>query len=66
MEFTNKSMVHEDDEEMDIYFQLQTHADANPSYNTKFLDSVEKFLKQNKQISGEQFNVLVKMYNNLP
>lgn len=62
---TDKDQIHEDDEEMNILYDIQTYYDSNQNFNTKFIDSIEKVLDRTKHISGCQYNILVDIYYEL-
>lgn len=64
-EYSTRKEIYEDDEEMGILYDIQVFADITPSFNTKFIDGIEDFIKKYRYISDKQYNILVDVYNNI-
>ena len=60
-EYTDEN-IHSSDERSGIFHEMQQYADRNPSFNTKYLDSVFDAFEKTGYITGNQFNCLVKTY----
>lgn len=64
-------MIHEDDPEMGILYDIQTYYDASyqPSiydkFNLEFLNGIESHLKTNSKISRKQLDVLKNIHSRL-
>jgi len=65
MNLTGKAIITDEDPEFNVYHLLQDYANANPEFDCKFLNSIEKMIERDGKISGNQLNVLIKQFNKL-
>lgn len=65
MEFTKKTKITEEDEEINVLHMLNEYADSNPDFNSNFIDSCDQMFEKSGYLSGNQINKLIGIYEKI-